>query len=1046
MSSPLRIVYLEDDPADVRLVRDTLSDDGLSVELTAVDNRADFLGALARNPDLILADYALPTFDGLEALVLCRARCPERPFIFVTGAMGEERAIQSMKSGATDYVLKDHLSGLTVAVRRALAEAEEITERKRAEEERTRAAEETQRQKDLLAVTLASIGDGVIVTNAQGRVTFLNGEAERLTGWSKQEAAGQPLPAVFRIVNADTRGPVENPVDKVLRLGTIVGLANHTVLIARDGRETPIDDSGAPIRQSDGTMWGVVLVFRDFTKQKQAEEALQRAKAQAEAASEAKSRFVANISHELRTPMNAILGMVDLALRKTTETSVRDFLSTARDSAGLLLALLNDLLDSAKMESGKLELELAPFSLRRVLAQTTEVLAVRASERGISFSCRVSPDVPDALIGDHVRLRQVLLNLAGNGIKFTDKGEVTISVQVAPLLPGDGQWLGTADERTDHAMATSPHPNALRTPSEGRSGEEDVALEFAVRDTGIGIPKSDLDRIFQPFAQADASTTRRFGGTGLGLTICSSLVRLMDGRIWVESEPGQGSTFYFTVRLPLAEELPPEAEPPRVLPAPSRKLGILLVEDNPANQKLATYILHARGHTIDVAGNGFEGIHHAVRKDYDVILMDVQMPGMDGLDATKAIRAREMTTGGDSRRVPIIAMTAHAMKGDRDRCLAAGVDGYLSKPIDGHEMIALVENLAASSASSAASRVSSPLSPPQPTEPAAPVFSPELAMTRSKAEERLRMGNVRPALTVSAADALALVHELQVHQIELEMQKEELQRAQAAFEEASRRYSDLFDSAPIAYFLWDQHGRILEVNLAGAALLGLNRDEVIHKRFGQFMCAEDRDRFAHFCVRVLATDSKQTCRVKVLNEGHAADVLVEGIATPDRHGQERLCRAAVIGTSQPKSAGELAAADRVFHAVRLPATATAPAAVVFDPELAFSRCSDSQDLVREMIQYFFDDVDKLFPQMRAALETKDLVEVGRLGHRMKGTVVYLGAKRAEEAALRVERCGRSSDGIPSAAEEAVNSLERECMALKSVLIEHPPVADPVQRE
>ena len=234
-------------------------------------------------------------------------------------------------------------------------------------------------------------------------------------------------------------------------------------------------------------------MFRDFTEQKQADEALQRAKADAEVASEAKSRFVANISHELRTPMNAILGMVDLALQKTAETTTRDFLSTARESADLLLALLNDLLDSAKIESGKLELESAPFSLCRVLDQTTQVLAVRASEKGISFSCRVPPDVPDTLVGDHVRLRQVLLNLAGNGIKFTDKGEVTVSIRV-----------------------------------ESQNAEE-ACLEFAVRDTGIGIPPSDLDHIFRPFAQADASTTRRFGGTGLGLSISHSLVTMMGG-------------------------------------------------------------------------------------------------------------------------------------------------------------------------------------------------------------------------------------------------------------------------------------------------------------------------------------------------------------------------------------------------------------------------------------------------------------------------------------------------------------------------------------
>lgn len=425
-------------------------------------------------------------------------------------------------------------------------------------------------------------------------------------------------------------------------------------------------------------------------ERQQSEQALVAARSIAEIANVSKSQFLANMSHELRTPMNAILGMINVVLPKTVDPTAKDCLQTAKESADLLLTLLNDLLDTAKIESGKLELESTPFSPRRMLDQITRALSVRASEKGLQFFCRVQDEAPDAVIGDRTRLRQVLLNLAGNAIKFTERGEVEIRLNVL-------------------------------------SREGEARLEFAVRDTGIGIPPSSLASLFQPFVQADASMTRRFGGTGLGLSISKTLVELMGGRIWVESELGHGSTFYFTVRLPLAKELSADVDAPLTgRPEACAPLRILLVEDNPANQKLATYILQDRGHLVDIATDGEEAVNLTKQTRYDVILMDVQMPGMNGLDATAAIRKSEDGSG----RVPIIAMTAHAMRGDRDRCVAAGMDGYLSKPINAQEMLGLIESLAAGASPVSRDAPATPGRDEPPFRANAVVFDPEEARTR----------------------------------------------------------------------------------------------------------------------------------------------------------------------------------------------------------------------------------------------------------------------------------------------------------------------------
>jgi len=789
MPENIRILLIEDSPKEAGRIEGYLREAEENFSVVHVERLDTGLALLTDGQiDVILLDLDLPDSHGLETIRSLHAQSPHLPVVVLSDRVDRELAAKAIHEGAQDCLPKSNIdpNSLTRCVRYAI----ERTHRQLVESTLENSEARYRGLVDSLPVC-------VLQKDLDGRFIFANQAYSEFTGHVVEDILGK---TDFDLSPADVAEKFREDDRKVSESGKQF---RDIEVNTTDGHTSWVEVIKSPIRDAHGKIVGTQAIFWDVTERQMAVEALLKAKEAAEEANRAKSEFLANMSHEIRTPLNAVIGMAELLLDTSLTQTQRDYLKMVHESGESLLSVINDILDFSKIEAGKLDLISKPFDLRETVGDMMKPLGVRAGGNGLELTCHFDSEVPAVIEGDPHRLRQIIVNLVGNAIKFTEQGEIDFDVSVKSQDDGN------------------------------------VNLHFQIRDTGIGTPEQKLGTIFEAFEQADTGSTRQYGGTGLGLAICARLVDLMGGNIWVESQVGGGSTFHFTAPFPVtrADRIPhPRAaariQGTRVLivddnatnrtildeiarswgmrtqlaadaeeglmllkeaysvgdphalllsdvempgkdgidliaavrdipnlkdtlvivlssserPTTRRRcedlqisaflmkpvkqselfdaiivalgvaspedeqevkslgslpkirpLKVLLAEDNRANQRLAIALLQKWGHDVTLAESGKQAIDYWESDSFDLIVMDVQMPEMDGLQATQEIRRREGQRGG---HVPIIAMTAHALAGDREKCLDAGMDGYTSKPLRIQELHQAIAEFFATESSS----------------------------------------------------------------------------------------------------------------------------------------------------------------------------------------------------------------------------------------------------------------------------------------------------------------------------------------------------------
>jgi signal transduction histidine kinase/DNA-binding response OmpR family regulator len=640
MTTPVKLLVIDDDDADRLQLKRALKTCGFPYELTEYEEVRTITGKF-NEFDCIFLDYLLPGENGLLLLKKFSAHGIKTPIVIITSQGNESIAVELMKAGASDYIVKNDISGQSLG--QVIRNTIRIQQMLRAREEAENA----------LRISEARLAE------AQRIASIGNWEYEpgnNTIYWSSQ------VYDLFDIKDRDFIPSIELVVDLIheqdrRHVGSFWADALKGKAFELDFRIVTsrgvkyINSQGYALCGPEGGLKKIVGTLQDITQRKLSEQELLKAREIAENSTKVKEIFLANMSHEIRTPMNAILGFTRMLYETPLTEEQLGYLDAINFSSESLLVIINDILDYSKIQSGKVSIEKCDFSLHKLAQDIITMLRPKASDKGLALSCKVDKSIPEVLKGDPVRLNQILTNLLSNAIKFTESGSV--GLEIVQLLTKD----------------------------------DCLNLQFKVRDTGIGIPADKQAVVFDSFVQASDDTTRKYGGTGLGLSIVKSLVELQHGNILIESEPGHGTTFIVNLSLDRANHtavtsVSPSISRPEEVEQISR-LAILVVEDNPVNQLLVRKVLEKVNCKIDIARNGLEAIALLKSKDFDIVLMDVQMPEMDGYEATQYIRTQ---LPSPYAQLPIIAMTAHAFGEDVTRCLAVGMNDYISKPFKSEDL------------------------------------------------------------------------------------------------------------------------------------------------------------------------------------------------------------------------------------------------------------------------------------------------------------------------------------------------------------------------